>query len=726
MNFFRRFRIERKKPESLIQLLLFNCFITTSILLSGCKPDVLVQTLPTATEIINVNSPTQTSTVYLTATNVTSITPTVIATPPHIPLPIRGPYIRYSGYNIIEKHFYCGIMSVDGKIFEQRVSRSGGDPDQLAPPYLCPDGGGNKGDPVWSPNGNYYIYLYTDFVGTKGAVKLFLGKKDSIKLTHLETFYEDTSDLSKASIAPQIKWLTNEKLFYFLYETKQLVVFDLVTKKKVIIADYAAYQDNFHYMNPVPSPDGKWIFLRYSVSQLDSHYEVINVNTAERKDLKKAIEDEYLFQDNMFTIPSWSSDSLKIAHIAKKGSEYVWLIFGNTGNLLSAISPPPGMAFDGLKNWDPDSKKLLVGCSDKLGQYYPCLVNENAKVVVINPDLQWNQSNLIEWSQDSRYLYYFTGAGAIVTLNRFDLDTAEKLVIADKVFDYSRINDQYKSEWYQLSKIDWSFDKEWLILNNSGPSVNLERFDGDPLSFTTSMICRVEEICQIVKFDPLIILGAEWWVPNEGWIGGSFVDKFNPNNGGIIYEDSFSQLDTRVWKSSGNVTAIGSKASARLILDGSIEEASIEKRTYIQPGNSVQIDLIYTSDVTRFVCGLFDSGRKLGITFFSDGWQGTSFMDLDFSSQNDQYRDGERINSKPSRWYTIHLRIASDNQLQAIFFDKANQIEIGGLNINIGSDYLRGEYKYFCKVNNGKIELANFKEKSYNNSDTSMLNSNNP
>jgi hypothetical protein len=263
--------------------------IIVSLVLSGCSippkqpnPQPLVSATIASQTITPQPSPTLTAspspTLTPTATQSQTFTPiptatqtpTSTATPQ--PTPPAGAYVRYFGYNTLDQQFYCGVMTVDGIILDQRFVRLFGTDQHTSPPFYCPDDGYVVGLPEWSPSGKrYYFQEYV----SEGLYYYFFGQPDAPKVTK---FMEGHEDYYSKKYAPYLIWLKDDLLYYANY--RAVSDLDWVIDDIVLLNGYTLMETNGfpHFLSDAGGLSGwrvslgaDWINPRGNGFLLDPH-----------------------------------------------------------------------------------------------------------------------------------------------------------------------------------------------------------------------------------------------------------------------------------------------------------------------------------------------------------------------------------------------------------------------------------------------------------------------
>jgi len=235
----------------------------------------------TATATPSIPIPTNTPTNTPTLTNTPSPTPTPT------PIPFGGGLVRYFGFNLSEKQFYCGVMRSDGLILDQRFWALYDDPDKVSPPFYCPNDSMYHGMPEWSPDGEHYVYYY--YLQGQAWSELYLGEATNNRVIKLGKFEES---FSKQIYPPDIQWLGNKRLVYYDEQKKEVKVIDIDSLEETTLGNF----DLDPWMDEPgmsPSPDGERIVVESWTSAEQLDFVLITIETGERVNITEEISSEY-------------------------------------------------------------------------------------------------------------------------------------------------------------------------------------------------------------------------------------------------------------------------------------------------------------------------------------------------------------------------------------------------------------------------------------------------
>jgi len=366
--------------------------------------------------------------------------------------------------------------------------------------------------------------------------------------------------------------------------------------------------------------------------------------------------------------------------------------------------------------WRPDGEKLVTDCNPvSKGQYGEedlCLLNAQSGIEKIFPyQRHWTPSTFLQFSSDGNYLYYYLKSSEFVypaKLYRLDIRDGHHELVLEGLRDYSWIYSSEIREYYDFKRIKWSPDGTWMILNSSGPEEKL--WPDERQVSTTALLCDPTNVCQEMKFGPLVILGADWWIPPASWNPGNPMEEINRDLGEVAIEDEFSSVDAGNWNTSGDISLTTSEYGAAVKLDGNEEQTSFKSKFDINPHDGVIFDIRYDQKA-NFYCGLYSrTGRN---RLFIYGYPETRPLAVVnvflFGVENVEgkyvdYADYFNIN----RWKTVFLRIVNNNQLQVLITDKALNAKISGFNVKLDGDWSATPYYFGCEVFEGVIELNRF------------------
>lgn len=637
-------------------------------------------------------------------------TPTSTATPQ--PMPPAGAYVRYFGYNTLDHQHYCGVMTVDGIILDQRFYPS--NELELSPPFYCPGDGYVMGLPEWSPSGERY---YFQEWASEGLDYYFFGQSDIPKVTKLK---EARSDYSAKKFAPHLIWLTDDMLYYANY--RSVSDLDWVIDDIVLLNGYTMVETRisgpfptaFRGSTPplIGSPDGKYLLLQTGSTLEETDFYLIRTADGVRKNITKDLHSSlgYEFSSNLPV--HWSNDSSKFALYSLDGERAIWVIFDQDGTYLTSIDGGE-IPLAARGKWTPDDR-LLIGCNPvsrgRYGEYDLCLFNLSGELEKLIPyQKHWYPLENSQWSPDGAMLYYLVKNAPFVypaKLYRLALDSGENELVLNEVYDYDWIMSDFL-EFYKFTGVRWSPDGAWMILNNSGPFA-----ESGGSTITTALICDPPKQCQN-RFGDLVIQGADWWQPPPGWYPGDPLEALSPDEGAVLFEDEFSSLDTSSWSTSGAVTLTTSEYGAGLKLDGREGPASIRLKAPLTTAHGISVELKFDK-AAKPLCGLtdedYDQINIETITSYARGDIQTFKIHRtlgDFSSQHPAM--------PADRWLILFLRIVNQNQLQGQVIDKAYNSVLGGFNIKMEGKWTEHKFNFACEVADGVLQINNFVELEFPN-----------
>lgn len=607
-----------------------------------------------------------------------------------------------------DRESYCGVMTVEGEIIDQRFYKAWNDDAHLFPPFYCPDGIRWTHAPRWSPDRQHYFFWY--YHQGQGISDLFLGTSWSNKIVFLGQFEDN---YLKKIYPPSVNWLGNHHLYYFDASTKEITVINIDSpqKNRITLGRFRGRSERHYYPATAPSPSGERLVVQDWEEGADksSTFYLIDVNANEKIDLTKELVLRENFQfDKAFT-PLWSPDGSKFIIAGTINDKVAFIAFNQDGTFWGVLEGDEDVSFSHIASWLPNNDELLILCNAKridihAGAYDLCKVKLDGTVERVFPYQNWTPQYWSTISDDGNYLYVlrkYTVFSFSADLYRLNLNTGVFEEVVKNIKDYNWIESSRFVEW-SSSSLKWSPDKQWMILNNFGPDEKLPAVD--KTTFTTALLCDSEGNCHEMKYDSLIIFGADWWQPPGNWEPGEPLEPFpDLTSGNVFMKDEFKDIDSTKWVVKGDgISSSVSKYGVGVKLDASHSDVSIESKFSINPWNGILFDF-HPQQEAVFSCGLFNSRNNVleirePMSLVMGNEQGYVTHRLSLDREN------------ATHWFTAFLRILPNNQLQVALIDKTYNQRINRVNIKLDSIGENTPYMFRCTVTNGTVEIDNFRE----------------